>query len=262
MPDITCIIPSYNDPDRLKDAVSSALEQASVKVLVQIVDDSSDDAVKKEISAMFKLDSRVDIFFMPQNKGQSLARNIGGTLARTEFIAFLDQDDRVAPGWYASGIDCLRSRIGLAAICGKALLVDLPEHLKEFGLKSQVAQDLSHVFINNFVFRRAPFMASGGFPLGDAWRTAWAGEDAAFRQAVYRYWNAGQVDLPALLHTVKKAGTTARFLETKLFGADFKCLDSDFENSRESYFSYVSQFANEIKNTLIIDRVPPIQVGP
>jgi glycosyltransferase involved in cell wall biosynthesis len=111
VPDITCIIPSFNDPDHLKNAVCSALEQACVEVIVQIADDSSDDAAKREISAMFKLDSRVDIFFMPQNKGQSLARNIGGALARTGFIAFLDQDDRVAPGWYASGIDVLRSQV-------------------------------------------------------------------------------------------------------------------------------------------------------
>lgn len=209
---ITCIIPSYNDPTRLMIALESALSQPEVDVEVLIVDDGSTLSTREALTSLAESNPRISLFTMPANYGQATARNIGATLARTELIAFVDQDDRIAPGWYKTAADILARQPELAGISGLVQFSDIPDRLNIFAEDIRL-RGLSYVFTNNIVFRRSVFMATGGFPVGDIWRTEIAGEDGHFRWGFGQHWTCGQVDTPALIHTVKEGGSTIRFLE-------------------------------------------------
>lgn len=211
-PEITCIIPTFNDRVNLRRAVDSALSQAGVSVEVILVDDCSDPPTREYITQLGQSDTRITTFFLPRNGGQGQARNIGATLARSRFICFLDQDDEHAPGWYRYAIEQLKATPTLAAFSGHARIIDIPPR---FGIDETDLRlrGLSLVFITNIVFRKSIFMASGGFPTSKLWRSRIAGEDGAYRHGLAVNWNAAQVSYPALIHRAKEGGATVYFLD-------------------------------------------------
>lgn len=211
-PDITCVIPTYNDRIHLERAVRSALSQQGVRVEVILVDDYSDSQTRNFISCLADTDDRIRSFFLPANGGQGQARNIGATLAGGRFVVFLDQDDEHAPGWYRYAIDLLRTRADLGALSGRARIVDIPAR---FGIDESDLRlrGLSLVFVTNIVFRRSVFMASGGFPTSSIWRSPIAGEDGVYRMGLARNWPVVQCDQPAVIHRAKEGGATVFFLD-------------------------------------------------
>jgi glycosyltransferase involved in cell wall biosynthesis len=211
-PDVTCVIPTFNDRINLPRAVASALDQGDVEVEVILVDDFSNAQTREFISALSASDPRIRCFFMPANGGQSRARNIGATLARGRFLAFLDQDDAHAAGWYRYAINYLADHTLLGAVSGEAKVAEIPGR---FGIdQSDIRiRGLSLVFVTNFLFRKSVFMASGGFPTAPIWRTAVAGEDGVFRTGIARNWHARQIPHPALTHRAKERGATVFFLD-------------------------------------------------
>lgn len=91
----SAIIPSYNRKDFLKTAVSSVLAQTYPNFELIVLDDGSTDGTKEMISS-FK-DNRI-IYLYQSNKGVAAARNSAFKIAKGEFLAFLDSDDRWASG--------------------------------------------------------------------------------------------------------------------------------------------------------------------
>lgn len=93
--DITAVIPVYNDTDGVRDALTSL---PSIPVIV--VDDASDHPVHiDDLGLKAEQRSLIQIVRLPTNQGQSVARNVGASLAVTQFILYLDADCRVQPGW-------------------------------------------------------------------------------------------------------------------------------------------------------------------
>ncbi|MFC1564824.1 glycosyltransferase family 2 protein [candidate division KSB1 bacterium] len=89
MPLISVIIPTYNRLELLQRAVDSVLAQEFKDLELIIIDDGSMDGTYKRFR-----DSEPPVFYYKQpNQGVSAARNSGISLARGEFIAFLDSDD-------------------------------------------------------------------------------------------------------------------------------------------------------------------------
>ena len=237
-------------------AVESVLSQQGVDAHVLIVDDGSTLSTREALTKLAESDPRISIFAMPANYGQSTARNIGATLARTELIAFVDQDDRVAPGWYQAAADILAGHPELAGVSGRVQFSDIPDRLNTKADDIRL-RSLSYVFTNNIVFRRSGFMATGGFPVGDIWRTEIAGEDAHFRLGYAAHWKGAQVDTPALIHTVKEGGSTVRFLERthveddKIIHPPFPDgLGDQYTNAANDYSEYIRKNIKEIRNTL------------
>ena len=211
-PELSCIIPTFNDRINLRRAVDSVLTQPQVSVEVVLVDDCSDAETRDFIIALSASDTRIQHFFMPYNAGQSQARNIGATLATAPVITFLDQDDEHVEGWYRVALDYLKQQPTLGAMAGSSEIVDLPARLgiDENDLR---LRGLSAVFATSVVLRKSVFMAIGGFPIGQVWRSPAAGEDAIFRMALVQSWHAGQCAHPALRHHAREGGSTVRFLD-------------------------------------------------
>lgn len=113
-PRVSVIIPTYNRPEYLRQAVESVLAQTYVDFEVIVVDDGSTDNTA-EVMATFD-DRRVHYIFQ-QNAKLSAARNRGMKAARGEFIALLDDDDLFLPHKLAAQVTFLDSHpeVGLVA---------------------------------------------------------------------------------------------------------------------------------------------------
>ncbi|MEJ0102975.1 MAG: glycosyltransferase family A protein [Bacteroidota bacterium] len=74
---------------------------------ILIVNDGSNDEYSIGKLEEYKNNPAVRIISGP-NKGLAYSRNIGAENASGEYLAFLDADDKVAPGYYSSAIRVLK----------------------------------------------------------------------------------------------------------------------------------------------------------
>jgi glycosyltransferase involved in cell wall biosynthesis len=105
---VSTIIPVYNRPAMLKDAVESVIGQTYRPVEVIIVDDGSTDetpAAGQELRRRFP----DQVFVLRQdNAGVGTARETGRLATRGEFIQYLDSDDVLYPEKFARQVAALR----------------------------------------------------------------------------------------------------------------------------------------------------------
>jgi len=86
---ISCIVPVFNGERYLAEALESILKQSYRPIEIIVVDDGSTDA---SAAVVGRYGGAVRYMLQP-NKGPAAARNAGLSIAKGEFVAFLDQDD-------------------------------------------------------------------------------------------------------------------------------------------------------------------------
>lgn len=89
LPGVSVIIPVYNRPEFLKEAVESVLNQSYRDFEVIVVDDGSTDSTPDVIDSYRGIIRSV----RQENMGVSAARNTGIRASRNNLVAFLDSDD-------------------------------------------------------------------------------------------------------------------------------------------------------------------------
>jgi glycosyltransferase involved in cell wall biosynthesis len=109
--EVTVIIPTRNRRHLLFRTLHSVLAQRAVSQSVVIVDDSGDDGTDKALRSLS--DPRVQVVRHETRRGVSEARNTGLALARTPWVAFVDDDDLWAP-------DKLRGQLAAVTADGSA----------------------------------------------------------------------------------------------------------------------------------------------
>lgn len=95
---ISLIVPIYNAAGFLDACIDSLTRQTEQDVQIILVDDGSTDGSLEIALAHAAQDTRVEVYHQG-NAGQSVARNMGMTHAKGEFIAFVDADDALEPDW-------------------------------------------------------------------------------------------------------------------------------------------------------------------
>ncbi len=107
---VSTIIPVFNRPKQLREAVASVLAQDWRPIEVIIVDDGSDDGETPAVIAEFSAKApEVVRSFWQTNAGPGAARETGRRAARGEFIQYLDSDDVLLPGKFAAQVAALRA---------------------------------------------------------------------------------------------------------------------------------------------------------
>ena len=95
-PRLSMVICTYNRAATLMTAISSVLEQEGDILELIVVDDGSTDDTAERVGSV--TDPRLT-YVKRENGGLSAARNTGARAASGEYLAFLDDDDLLLPGW-------------------------------------------------------------------------------------------------------------------------------------------------------------------
>jgi len=95
IPQVSIIIPTYNNAAYIQDSLNSVLKQRYQEYEIIIIDDGSTDNTK-ELLEPYLRNKRI-YYFYQENKGLPGARNAAIRLAKGEYILCLDADDELAP---------------------------------------------------------------------------------------------------------------------------------------------------------------------
>jgi glycosyltransferase involved in cell wall biosynthesis len=116
---VSVVVPVYNCQTYIEDCLRSIIEQDYPALQVIVVDDGSTDRTAEIVGSF---GDRVELH-RQSNSGSAVARNLGVSLARGEFIAFNDSDDLWAPNRLKQQVEYLRSQGTYAAVCGRFMAV-------------------------------------------------------------------------------------------------------------------------------------------
>jgi len=112
-PLVSIIIPAYNSEKFISQCLESAINQTYKNIEIIVIDDGSTDQ-SLAILKRFEYDNLK--IFSQANKGASAARNFGLSIAKGEFIQFLDADDFIS-------FNKIENQINLAIVNSNKLIV-------------------------------------------------------------------------------------------------------------------------------------------
>lgn len=98
------VIPLYNKERFIAQTLQSVLAQTFQDIEIIIVNDGSTDRSESVVQGFN--DPRIQ-YYLRENKGVSAARNLGITMAKADYIAFLDSDDY----WYPDFLQTMHRNI-------------------------------------------------------------------------------------------------------------------------------------------------------
>jgi GT2 family glycosyltransferase len=164
---ISIIIPSYNRRDLTRQAIDSIRAGNKEDVEVIVVDDGSSDGTLEY------LQQQPDIRpFSQENAGPSAARNYGASVAKGDYLAFLDSDDLWFP-WTLQTYRTVIEQTEAAFIAGKPLrfaesaeLQNLsPGELETLAFRDYLSagDEWRWWGCSSFLIRREAFEKAGGF---------------------------------------------------------------------------------------------------
>lgn len=99
-PLVSIIVPVYNTEEYLDECLDSLVNQTLRSIEIICIDDDSTDNSLNILKKYSKNDDRIVLIKNKSNKGQSISRNIGLSIAKGEYVAFLDSDDRIEENAY------------------------------------------------------------------------------------------------------------------------------------------------------------------
>ncbi len=165
-PRVSVVVPCYNAERFLPAALDSALGQEGVPVEVLVADDGSTDGTP---SVLARYADRVRVF-RQDHRGPSAARNACLRVARGEYVALLDADDRFRPGKLARQTALLDADPALGLVSTGWLAVDAAGRpLAQQGWSREAGDVRRRLLLGNLahpvavMFRRAQALDAGGF---------------------------------------------------------------------------------------------------
>jgi len=163
---VSVVVPHYNRPDFVREALLSIHGQTIKPAEILLVDDGSSPENQDKLKDLSNL---ATIIVSPRNLGISGARNLGAQNAKGEWLAFLDDDDFWLPGKQERQIRYLESHPQLKALGGGATIRTLEGREEYWGEKSTYQVTLAHALCHtasmspSLLIRRDVFLELGGF---------------------------------------------------------------------------------------------------
>jgi len=118
---VSVIIPTFNRPVLLAQAVKSILHHKFRVTEIIIIDNGSDDEHRDEISRIANSHDSITLVRLPSNKGPGYARNTGISISRGDWILFLDDDDVLSPDYIEACKACLDIEENAQMLIGRAV---------------------------------------------------------------------------------------------------------------------------------------------
>jgi glycosyltransferase involved in cell wall biosynthesis len=100
---VACVISTHRRPALLREALASALAQTQPPEAIFVVDDEGSSSAREVVEATAR-GAALPVAYLVHGEGPgpSTSRNFGAHAARSEWLAFLDDDDRWLPGYLAA----------------------------------------------------------------------------------------------------------------------------------------------------------------
>jgi len=110
---ISCIIPTCNRNDFLVEAINSVLDQSMPPDEILVINNGSDG-----VNLPDNILQKINVYDLVPFAGVSQARNFGASIAKSDYLAFLDDDDlwcnyylEKASTAIKNGAECVVSRL-------------------------------------------------------------------------------------------------------------------------------------------------------
>jgi glycosyltransferase involved in cell wall biosynthesis len=103
---ISIIIPLFNAENYISDCIKSIFSQTSDKYELIIIDDGSTDSSISKCADLIR-DKKNAHLLQQKNSGPNMARNLGLTYARGEYVVFIDADDIIESNTVEKMLDAI-----------------------------------------------------------------------------------------------------------------------------------------------------------
>ncbi|MGB0112935.1 MAG: glycosyltransferase family A protein [Ilumatobacteraceae bacterium] len=123
-PLINVVMPTRNRAASLQVAIDSVLAQTYDHWQLVVVDDGSDDGTAGALQRIAELDPRV-VVHRTTGIGAAAARNVGLGAATGDWVAFLDDDNTMHPGWLRAVAEYSGREVDCRAMFGVQLRDDV-----------------------------------------------------------------------------------------------------------------------------------------
>ena len=166
---VTVIIPAYNGDRYLTAAIDSILAQTYQDWEIIVVDDGSTDNTPQLAQQYGDI-----VQYLSQiNQGVAASRNLGLTVAKGEYIAFLDQDDVFLPHKLSSQVALLEQDPNLGIVNSGWQITDQSGNFQAEVQPWQQIPDLTAanliiwkpIFLGAMLFRRSWLEGTSGFDI-------------------------------------------------------------------------------------------------
>ncbi|NEV63011.1 glycosyltransferase family 2 protein [Thiorhodococcus minor] len=162
---ISVIIPTHNRSSTLKKAIQSVLKQTSAVDEIIVVDDGCTDDTVAVLKEMSKTIYRPRIVGIRQDsRGPSAARNAGIRAARSEWVAFLDDDDIWLAGKIEKQMAILERDPDLDLIACGSNVLGLHKKVEIFPVREWAMLFRNWLITPTVVMRRSVAMRCECFP--------------------------------------------------------------------------------------------------
>ena len=196
---ISIIVPVFNSKNYIEECLNSILRQNYSDFEVLLIDDGSTDNSREILLEFCAKDNRFKYFYQ-KNQGVSAARNFGLSMARGEFITFIDSDDFVKQGFLRTLLD-MEEETSADIIIGGAelfsntqILITEDErnyfHIKMSGTKNLNDFEYLDIFCNPWgklfkteIIKKNSLLFPDGLFFEDVfwhWATFWVSSSVAF----------------------------------------------------------------------------------
>jgi glycosyltransferase involved in cell wall biosynthesis len=202
---VAAIIPLYNGARWIRSCLNSVFAQTHPPSEIIVVDDGSTDDGAQVVEALARQEDRIRLL-RKANGGQSSARNLGVTAARSNLIALLDQDDLWLPrhleelirpfranpklGWSFSDVDAIDEN---GEVIQRKLLHVRSLNHQRTSITEGLSRDMC-ILPSATVISREAFNAVGGF---DERLSGYEDDDLYIRILAAGYGNTF-IDIPLL----------------------------------------------------------------
>lgn len=106
-PLVSVIIPVWNAENNIEKLIDDLFRQTYSNIEIIAIDDGSSDDSLRVLKRLAKKDPRLHVEHQ-ENAGVSATRNRGIELAKGEYLAFVDSDDRVMPEFIGAMIEAMQ----------------------------------------------------------------------------------------------------------------------------------------------------------
>ena len=113
---VSVVIPCYNQARFLREAIESVLAQTCGRSEIVVVNDGSTDNTVSVANAYSGVEC-----VSHRNQGRSVARNAGLARVKSDYVVFLDADDRLLPKAFETGLDHFAAHPYAAFVAGRCV---------------------------------------------------------------------------------------------------------------------------------------------